>query len=502
MKKRFFPLFLKTWLNFAIMTTIFLLLLWCFQLFFFNSSYEKKQEDYIRNISDELVENFEDNPHYYSKIQSFAKSNNYDIYIFRIDEGEIKGDSSGGYYFDENLDVIVCKPDSKTIVYKPVKNVLTWSAQRENEFIQNIIYSDFGSFFFVENSDLPSTFNFMVYGNLLMKSSSSSSVNQNFYFCLVAPILNSGYTVNILQKQLLLASLISLIISMFISVIFSREISKPINRLALTASTLAKGDFSVNFQGGSFKEVQILSDSLNFAKDEMSKTEQMRRDFIANISHDLRTPLTMIRAYAEMIRDLSGNTPAKRTQHCQIIIDEAERLSSLVADIQNLSKLQSGTEVFTPTTFDMSQLCRTVINRFGIMSEKNGYVFEFSAPPLQAYADYSKIEQVLYNLIGNACNYVGEDKKIIVGCEDVGNGIKVSVSDHGKGISPEDLSNVWIRFYRDNEKKRNIVGSGLGLNIVKMILDGQHFDYGVDSVVGKGTTFWFVATKPIDKTST
>ena len=495
MKKRFFPLFLKTWLNFAIMTTIFLLLLWCFQLSFFNFSYENKQEDYIRNISDELVRNFKDEAHYYEKIQNFAKSNNYDVFIFRIDDGEIKtGDS--GYYFDKNLDVIVCKPDTKDIKFRPIGEVLSWSEKRENDFIKNIIDSDFGSFFFVENHKESSSFNYMIYGNLLMKNTVSSSVNQNLYLCIVAPILNSGYTVNILQNQLLLASLISLIISMFISVLFSREISKPINRLAITASNLAKGDFSVEFQGGSFKEVQILSDSLNYAKDEMSKTEQMRRDFIANIGHDLRTPLTMIRAYAEMIRDLSGNTPLKRTQHCQIIIDEAERLSSLVADIQNLSKLQSGTEVFTPISFDISQLCQTVINRFGIMSEKNGYVFEFSATPFQVFADYSKIEQVLYNLIGNACNYVGEDKKIIVSCQDIGDGVKVSVSDHGKGISPEDLPNVWIRFYRANEKKRNIVGSGLGLNIVKMILDGQHFNYGVDSVVGSGTTFWFVVSKP------
>lgn len=477
------------------MAAITLLLLWFFQFLFFDVLYYGRQEAHIKQISADLLDKeygINARPDDWQQFYSVAKEQNFLIYIFSFDESEV---GTSDYKFPASAKVTLYSPyyNNYDEIDKDANiNTLTWSATRKSEYLSKLMnMGDEKSFTYIEtNNNNNSETDTLIYGGELK---GYYNTTRKEYFCLIATVSKNNYTVTIMNNMLLISTAVILVAALIMSILFSKRLSSPINRLAVSANQLAKGDFTVNFDVSSFVEVHHLASSLNFAKEELSKTEQMRRDFIANVSHDLRTPLTMIKAYAEMIRDLSGRNEEKRTKHCQIIIDESNRLSALVGDIQSLSKLQSGTSPFQFTRFDLSELCKTVVNRFGIMSETQGYIFTCDCDEEAfCYGDYQKIEQVLYNLIGNALNYTGDDKTVRVICKKVDGGYKVDIIDSGKGIDPEEIEFVWDRYYRANQKKRNVIGSGLGLNIVKIILDGHNTEYGVTSELDKGTDFWFI----------
>ncbi|MDE6733045.1 MAG: HAMP domain-containing histidine kinase, partial [Oscillospiraceae bacterium] len=247
------------------------------------------------------------------------------------------------------------------------------------------------------------------------------------------------------------------------------------------------------------------ADTLNYASSEISKVDTLRRDLIANISHDLRTPLTMVKAYAEMIRDLSGDNPEKRERHLKIIIDETDRLSSLVTDILDLSKVQAGVAEMNLETFDFSHRISKVISRFDILKESDGIVIDLQAEDgIVITADITRLEQVVYNLINNAVTYVGSDNTVIVRLFRKENGLtRFEVEDHGEGISAENLPYIWDRYYKvshgDSTHKRAKMGSGIGLSIVKSVLEQHGFAYGAESEEGKGSTFWFEAPEYNEK---
>ena len=217
---------------------------------------------------------------------------------------------------------------------------------------------------------------------------------------------------------------------------------------------------------------------------------------MANVSHDLRTPLTMIKAYAEMIRDLSGNDPEKREKHLQVIIDETDRLTLLVSDILNLSKLESGVMPIELMNFDFSEDLKDIISRFSLLDDMKDYQVRLEAEDgIIINADRQKIEQVVYNLVNNAINYIGEDKLVIVRLYRKNpNTARFEVADRGLGIPTEKLPYIWDRYYkidRSENYKRSIKGTGLGLSIVKGILNSHGFLFGCDSVLGQGSVFWF-----------
>jgi signal transduction histidine kinase len=219
----------------------------------------------------------------------------------------------------------------------------------------------------------------------------------------------------------------------------------------------------------------------------------MQKELIANVSHDFKTPLTMIKAYASMIREISGNNPEKRNKHALVIEEEADRLTSLVNDVLDLSKVRSGIDTLKISTFDLSAYTYEILDRFNYLTETQGYRFVVNvADGLYTSADQLKIGQVLYNLIGNAVNYTGENKTVFVDLrkytDDI---IRFDVRDTGKGIKPEELATIWERYYRSSEMhKRPVKGTGLGLSIVKSILQKHGFLFGVDSEVGKGSSFY------------
>ncbi len=297
-------------------------------------------------------------------------------------------------------------------------------------------------------------------------------------------------TVHTLRIQLIYISIIMVILSLVIAIVISLKISKPIIKMNDSAKKLGKGEYDVHFEGDGYKEIAQLSETLNQAAVELSKAEGLQRELIANVSHDLRTPLTMITAYSEVMRDLPGeNTP----ENVQVIIDEAKRLTTLVNDLLDVSKLQAGVMELNAKQYDLTESIESVLTRYSKFLEQNGFTVDFEYDRhIVVEADEDKMYQVIYNLVNNAINYTGDDKKIIVRQRVNGSIARIEVIDSGEGIAKEELANVWERYYKvDKNHKRAVMGTGLGLSIVKNVLKLHRLQFGVESEVGKGTCFWF-----------
>lgn len=302
--------------------------------------------------------------------------------------------------------------------------------------------------------------------------------------------------VSVLAGQMKWVALILLAVSLAGAWIFSRWFTRPITQLSLAAREMAKGNYDVRVKPLGADELGILGEDFNTMAAEVARTSQLQQDLIANVSHDLRTPLTLIKGYAETVRDLTGEDTRRRTEQMNVIVDETDRLSSLVNSVMELSRMSSGVEKPQPVQFDLAQLCEEVAQRYEDVCGKNGYTFlvetDVSCP---VFADPAMMERVLHNLLGNALHHIGTDGWLRLAIRPLpGGGCRVEVGDHGCGIAPEDLPHLFDKYYR-SRKDAGKTGSGLGLSIVKAILQNHGFRFGVQSEVGKGSTFWF-ETKP------
>ena len=201
----------------------------------------------------------------------------------------------------------------------------------------------------------------------------------------------------------------------------------------------------------------------------------------------------MIKSYAEMINDISGDNPEKRDEHLAVIIAEADRLNKLVSDMLSASRLQSNSAELNMTKFDIVKAATEVEETFEVLNQQEGYNISFNkCKTAYVYGDYDKLKQVMANLISNAIKYCGKDKYVRIELKKVGRNVRFDVIDHGDGIAAEEISHVWERYYRTSaNRNRNIEGTGLGLSIVKGILSLHNANYGVESEEGKGSDFWF-----------
>lgn len=297
-------------------------------------------------------------------------------------------------------------------------------------------------------------------------------------------------TVETLRAQLVYVTGIMLIIALILALLISRKVAKPIENITKAAKTLGKQKYDYQLKAPAIREVRDLNDTLYFVDGELEKTEKIRKELIANISHDLRTPLTMIKGYSEVMRDIPGEISH---ENIQVIIDEAERLHSLVQDILVLSKIEEQGVKLKRERFNLTAELRDILSRYRTMLESKGYAFELQAEEeIEVEADELKTSQVIYNLLNNAVTYTGADKKIQVAVKRMeGSRVRVEVRDSGEGISEDKLTDIWERYYKvDAEHKRAQVGSGLGLSIVKSIIEMHGGAVGVVTSP-KGSTFWF-----------
>lgn len=322
----------------------------------------------------------------------------------------------------------------------------------------------------------------------------------NEYYVMVSMSLEIPVsTVQIVRSQFSWISLAVLVSSVVVALFIANRLSKPVKKMNQKAALLADGDFAVRFEHGGYLELNELADTLNYATEEMERTDELRRDLVANVSHDIKTPLTMIKAYAEMIQDISGNNPAKREEHLQVILKETRYLTNLVNDMLEISKYQSNTLPLVETNYNLTKQVNDIVSMYE-NNDKQVVIHCEVAKNCYAYGDEIKMGQVLSNYLGNAIKHCQDHKEVWVKVQAQKNHYRIEVIDQGYGIAPEDIKNIWDRYFKiDKNYQRNIEGTGLGLSIVKSICESAHCEYGVNSEVGKGSTFYFVVKKGKEK---
>ena len=439
------------WLYLIIFTLMIVLFLWLFQVIFINKYYELSKADQIKKTNLEIIRNYDEDVAYLDKIS-----------------------------YEDNVCIEI------------VKNRMTiYSSNESNRgcLISNYQYKN--DFF---DSDVDEKTYKLI--NPLFDTKTliyAKKYNDDITIFVNASLEPLDNTISILSNQLIIVTIIVSLLAFVIGFFISKRISKPIEKMNKNALKLANGNYNFKFDNNSkISEIDELANTLNYAKNELEHTDELRRDLLANVSHDLKTPLTMIKGYAEMIRDLNYDNEEKRNANLNVIIEESERLNVLVEDILTLSKIQANKDTINKEEFDLVALINNIIKRYSIYKETEGYIFEVNTPKeVIINADKKKIEQVIYNLINNAINYTGKDNRVIINVIK-NKKVRVEIKDTGKGIKEEDLPHIWEKYYHSKKKhKRNVIGTGIGLSIVKTILESHNFKYGVISKLNKGTTFYF-----------
>ncbi len=304
--------------------------------------------------------------------------------------------------------------------------------------------------------------------------------------CALAPL---DPIVRTLRMQLIVVTLFLVAAAVVVAIFISYQISAPIVKLNSKAKSLGQGKLDTDFTVKGYREVTELSETLNIAAEELTRSDRLQKELIGNVSHDLRTPLTMIVGYSEMMRDVPGEaTP----ENMQVVINEATRLGTLVNDLLEISRYQAGSEASHPSLFDLTQAIDETVNSYRHLKADENYRFVWTpGEKAPVWADKNLILRGLCNLLNNAINFAGEDKVIEVRMTHGDTSVKVSVIDHGVGIPPEEQDNIWNRYYRSERTKGKRIGSGLGLSIFSHIMDANGATYGVESAVGVGSSFWF-----------
>ena len=474
----------RIFIYFLLFTCLLLLILWLFQIVFLDEFYRMQKRDMLRSSAESIVRNI-DNENLQALAYRISERNNVCILI--TDENMrplVEAEAWNG--------CIIHHLGPRTLL-QIVRNSLNNEAK--SGFVdfplggfRNHVY-DARQF----RGPVPPGDEGNVSSMVLVTRGMKANEKNVYIFlnCLVTPV---GSTVDTIRNQLYFISAFLVLTSFLLSMVLSRRITRPLEEITTAASALSRGEYKP-VENVSYLEINQLNRQLLQTAKDLHRVEEMQQELLANISHDLRTPLTLIEGYAEIVRDLPDEgTP----ENMQIIIDETRRLSTLVNAILELSTAKKGMDELECRNFDLTACVEEILKRYQKLTEQDGYQILFE--PNQhviVSADEMKVQQVVYNLINNAITYTGSDKLVVIRQLVHDEIVRIEVTDSSEGIAPEEIDHIWDRYYRGKKPhKRATVGSGLGLSIVKGILDRHGLKYGVRSHAGEGSTFWFeIGTK-------
>ncbi len=452
--KKFNSLNTKLIFNFLFFSISILLIIWFMQAIMLKTTYESIRKNEINSMSytaEKIYNNID-------KLNELAYK--YDVKILILDD-----DLTTIVATDDNIGSL---PRSFNMQIAQVLNNL----KNENEINHDITTNKFNTILNVY----------------------ARSIGDGKYIAVISTINPISSTVRVMTIQLVYITIFSLIFAVVVAIILSKKLSKPIYDINEKAKELEKGNFDINFKQGYYTEIDELSSTLNNASEKLKITNRLRKEVIANVSHDLKTPLATIKGYSEMLQDISGGVKEKRDVQLKKISKEVDNLNLLISDMLNLSKLETVDNGLELKEINLIDIVYDVIARFDHICEKTNVKIEFKKDieNITIKADKIKLSQVIYNLIANAISFVGEDKTVYVIVKKTNDKIKVEVKDNGKGISEENQKYIFERYYKTNDKFRKLgISTGLGLSIVKNLLEKHNFKYGIISKENCGTIFWF-----------
>ncbi len=307
--------------------------------------------------------------------------------------------------------------------------------------------------------------------------------------------------------------LITIFISSVVIWFISRHITRPLQQLSELSKEMANLNFDAKYTSTSEDEIGVLGNNLNRMSGELEKTiselrtannelqkdiekkeqiDEMRKEFLSNVSHELKTPIALIQGYAEGLQECINDDQESREFYCDVIIDEAAKMNNMVKKLLSLNQLEFGNDTVNMERFDLTELVKGVVQSAQLLaSQKEAEIRFLQDDPIYVWGDEFKIEEVVTNYVSNALNHVDFEKKIEIKAVKQADVVRLSVFNTGARIPEEDLDKIWIKFYKvDKARTREYGGSGIGLSIVKAIMESMNQKCGVINYEN-GVEFWF-----------
>ena len=339
------------------------------------------------------------------------------------------------------------------------------------------------------------------------------------FFMMSAPLSVLSDSAAISNQFFLIVFACTLIPAILFILFMTRRITKPILELAGLSDRMAGLDFSQRFSGDFGEEINLLGNSMNSMSEQLKSTidelkkaneqlvkdirekveiDEMRKEFLSNVSHELKTPIALIQGYAEGLQDIPEDDRDSREYYCYVIADEAEKMNRMVKKLLTLNHLEFGQDALVTEVFDLSEMLNGLISASSLTMQKQGITVEKDYPEsCMVCADEFKIEEVCTNYISNAINHAGGDNRIKISIADEGERVRVTVFNTGDLIPEESIPLLWDKFYKvDKARTREYGGSGIGLSIVKAVMEAHGEGYGVYNT-DDGVAFWFCLKKAV-----
>ena len=337
--------------------------------------------------------------------------------------------------------------------------------------------------------------------------------DNGYYFLIRSPLESIKESVAISNSFYFVVGAIIVVISGLIILVVTSRITRPISELTKLSEKMSDLDFEARYQSWAGNEIDVLGDNFNKMSRKLESTiselksannklqkdiedkikiDEMRKEFLDNVSHELKTPIALIQGYAEGLNENISDDPESREFYCEVIMDEAAKMNKLVKNLLTLNQLESGKDAPVMERFDIVSLIKGVIGSMHIVIEqKEATVIFEETEPVYVWADEFKTEEVVTNYTSNALNHLDGERKVEIKVLHEGDCVKVTVFNTGTPIPEEDIPNLWNKFYKvDKARTREYGGSGIGLSIVKAIVEGMNQKYGVCNY-DNGVEFWF-----------
>ena len=482
----------KLWLYFVLFAAVIFSLLWLMQTVGLQNFYDRMMKNNIRNAAKTIIAASQSED-FFEIIDHLTFEDSLLVYI-TDEEGRIfySSDSYNPYFRQ------LGKPGRDPGRNWSVRRISPSGSQADafrrlpdhyEDFLAKLAESDSGT---VEYTDE----NSFIYGARITLDEDVFDFDNDSDEEIHAVLYTSGTlgavgaAASIIRTQLLWVTALSLALAFLIAWLISRRFAKPIGQLTEQAKMLSEEKYEEIFEKGFCRELDDLNDSLTESAEKLSEARDYQKELLANVSHDLRTPLTMIKGYAEMVRDISWEDETQRNEDTGVIIREADRMTALVNEILEYSRLREKDQELHFEDTDFSAITDSVVDRFEPLFKNEGGIMEREITPgCIVKGDANLLERAVFNLLDNAVRHTDEgDKRVTVTVRRDGAHTVLEVRDYGKGIDPEELPHIWEKYYTSRQRGNKGV-SGLGLAIVKQIADLHHAEVSVESVPGEGSAF-------------
>ncbi len=338
-------------------------------------------------------------------------------------------------------------------------------------------------------------------------------LDNNNVFLIRLPMAGISDSIQISNMFYLYTGMIVVAISILAIWFLSQRLTKPLEELTDISIRMSNLDFNAKYESGGEDEIGVLGQNFNKMSKELEQTiselktannelqkdiekkeriDDMRKEFLSNVSHELKTPIALIQGYAEGLKECINDEAESRDFYCEVIIDEAAKMNNMVKKLLTLNQLEFGNDQISMECFDLTELVRGVVNSAQLLADqKDAQILFVQDTSVYVWGDEFKIEEVVTNYVSNAINHIDGERKIEIKMQRREGHIRLSVFNTGKPIPEEDIDKIWIKFYKvDKARTREYGGSGIGLSIVKAIMESMNQKFGVKNYEN-GVEFWF-----------